>query len=108
MGKQLAEYHLGQVVVSKKGKDAGRAYVIVGFRDSDRLALADAERFNISDPKNKNPKHVQPTAFIIPEVAVWVKERKKLDRGHLLRLLTPWMESACKKSEQRGRVANGK
>ncbi|MDR2523651.1 MAG: KOW domain-containing RNA-binding protein [Synergistaceae bacterium] len=101
MGKMLDEYRVGQVVISKRGKDAGRAYVIVGFLEN-RLALADAVRFNVGRPKCKNPKHVKPMPRVIGEVAAWAKAGRKIDRGELCRLL----ESACG-PERRGGGANG-
>jgi ribosomal protein L14E/L6E/L27E len=109
MGKLLDDYRVGQVVISKRGKDAGRTYVIVSFlgvdgQDENRLALADAERFNVNRPKLKNPKHVKPTSYVVSEVAARVEAGKNIDRGELCRLL----ESVCAQaSERKGRVANG-
>ncbi|MDR2529804.1 MAG: KOW domain-containing RNA-binding protein [Synergistaceae bacterium] len=98
----LDEYRVGQVVISKRGKDAGRAYVIIGFLGR-KLALADALRFNVGRPKYKNPKHVTPTPRVIGEAAAWVEAERKIDRGELCRFL----ESACG-LERRGGGANGK
>ena len=104
MGKPLDECRVGQVVVSRKGKDSGRVYVVVGFLGENRLALADAEKFTAARPKPKNLKHVKPTSRVIPEVALWLEVGKDIDRGELCRLL----ESACEQeSERRGRAANG-
>jgi ribosomal protein L14E/L6E/L27E len=104
MGKLLDEYQVGQVVVSKRGKDAGREYVIVGFLvDEKRLALADAERFNIDRPKPKNPKHVMPTSRVAVEVAAWIGAGKNMNRGELRRFLESARE---RKPEWRGRAAN--
>ena len=61
LGPDPVPCRLGQVVRSTKGKDRGRLYVVVGFLDGNRLALADAERFNVLQPKKKNPRHVQVT-----------------------------------------------
>ena len=85
MGKPLDEYRVGQVVVSKRGKDAGRTYVIVGFLDEKRLALADAEKFNVDRPKLKNPKHVRPTSHVSVNVVACVEAGKNIDRGELCR-----------------------
>lgn len=95
---------MGQVIVSKRGKDAGRTYVIVGFLDGKRLALADAEKFNVDRPKPKNPKHVKPTSRVIAEVTARAEAGKNIDRGELCSFL----EGACKReSERRGRASNG-
>jgi ribosomal protein L14E/L6E/L27E len=88
MGKPLNEYRVGQVVVSKRGKDAGRPYVIVGFLGGDRLALADAGKFNVGCPKSKNPKHVQPTTRVVEEIAALVRAGKKIDHGEFRRFLS--------------------
>jgi hypothetical protein len=88
MGKPLGEYRVGQVVLSKRGKDAGHTYVIVGFLGDDRLALADARKFGADCPKPKNPKHVRPTPHIIEEIAASVRAGKKIDHGEFCRFLS--------------------
>ena len=106
------EYQMGQLVISKRGKDAGHRYVIVGFsgepqkkqekqkkqenrekqkKQEKRLALADAVKFNTDRPKLKNPKHVESTRHVMSEVAVCVEAGKNINRGELCRFL----ESVC-------------
>jgi ribosomal protein L14E/L6E/L27E len=96
------EYRVGQVVVSKRGKDAGQRYVIVGFLGEKRLALADADKFNVDRPKSKNPKHVTPTTHVMKEAAACVQAGKNINRGELCRFLESTGES-----KRRGRAANG-
>ena len=84
---RFGPYRLGQVVLSRRGKDRGSLYVVVGFPEGDRLALADAGKFNVSRPKRKNPKHVQPTSHFVAEVAGWVESGKDIDRGRLIQIL---------------------
>ena len=105
MGKSLDdEYRVGQVVVSKRGKDAGHIYVIVGFLGENRLALADADKFNVTRPKSKNPKHVMPTPRVMSEAIACAEAGKNINRGELCRFLKS--ESATG-SKRRGRAANG-
>ena len=61
--------------------------MVVSFPEGDRLALADAGKFNVSRPKRKNPKHVQPTSRFVAEVAGWVESGKDIDRGRLIQIL---------------------
>ena len=101
MGKSLDdEYRVGQVVVSKRGKDAGHRYVIVGILGEKRLALADALKFNVSKPKSKNPKHITPTTHVINEVAVCVEAGKNINRGQLCRLLDSGWQSGTETERQ--------
>jgi ribosomal protein L14E/L6E/L27E len=103
MGKPLNdEYRVGQVVVSKRGKDAGHRYVIVGFLGEKRLALADAGKFNVDRPKSKNPKHVMPTPHVMKEAAMCAEAGKNINRGELCRFL-----ESSGESKRRGRAANG-
>jgi ribosomal protein L14E/L6E/L27E len=90
MGKLLNAYRVGQIVISKRGKDAGHAYVIVGFLGEGNLALADAKKFNVDRPKPKNSKHVQATSHVVAEVAARVESGKNIDRGELCRFLARW------------------
>jgi hypothetical protein len=107
MDKPLNDkYQVGQLVISKRGKDAGHRYVIVGFlgdKQKKRLALADALKFNADRPRPKNPKHVESTPHVMNEVAVCVGAGKNINRGELCRFL----ESVCMESKRRGRVVNG-
>ena len=92
MGKSLDDgYQMGQLIVSKRGKDAGHRYVIVGFLNENRLALADALKFNVDKPKPKNLKHTALTPHVMNEVAVCVGAGKNINRGELCRFL----ESVC-------------
>ena len=88
MGKFLIECRVGQIVISKRGKDAGHTYVIIGFLSNGRLALADARKFNIGRPKPKNLKHVQPTPYVAEEIAASVQAGKKIDHGEFCRFLS--------------------
>jgi len=107
MGKSLDDgYQMGQLIVSKRGKDAGHRYVIVGFwgvKQKKRLALADAVKFNVDRPRLKNPKHVTPTPHVMNEVAACVEAGKNINRGELCRFL----KSVCMESKRRGRAVNG-
>lgn len=69
---------LGQVVLSKRGRDKGRAFVIVSI-EGEYLFLVDGSMRTLEKPKKKKAKHVQLTN----EVNVEVQE--KLLRGrHLM------------------------
>ena len=88
MDKSVDGYRLGQIVISKRGKDAGRAYVIAGFPGGCRLALIDWKRFTVSRPKFKNPRHVQATLrFIEADMIASIEAGKDVNPGELRRFL---------------------
>ena len=59
------EWKAGQIVQSRKGRDVTRRYVVLGC-DGERLLLANGQKFTLENPKRKNPRHVNPTAAILP------------------------------------------
>jgi len=83
----MADLELGQVVISKQGKDVGRTYVVVGVAEG-RVFLADACKFNVMRPKRKNPKHLQPVRLVIDEIRKKVEEGQNIDHGRFRYLLS--------------------
>lgn len=79
-------YSIGQIVLSKQGKDRGTFYMVVGF-EGNRLALADAKRFNVSRPKKKNAKHVQWTSRRATGLVALIETGKNIDHGHFCQIL---------------------
>lgn len=56
----VVELSIGQVVISRKGKDKGRLYVVTGFSEDGRYAfIAEGLKFTFSFPKRKNRIHLQ-------------------------------------------------
>ena len=51
--------YIGQIVVSKAGRDAGRAFVIVGVADDAHVLIADGQLRGLSRPKKKKINSVQ-------------------------------------------------
>ncbi|HHU61259.1 MAG: KOW domain-containing RNA-binding protein [Bacillota bacterium] len=48
----------GQLVTSRKGRDAGKQYVVIGFYDENHVQVADGYVRKIERPKRKNFKHL--------------------------------------------------
>lgn len=49
---------LGRVVVSRQGRDKGRAMLIVGIVDEEYVLVADGDLRRIERPKKKKRKHL--------------------------------------------------
>jgi len=64
----LNEYKLGGIVISKRGRDKGLPFVIVGM-DGAYLYLADGKLRKLEKPKKKKQMHVQITESISEETA---------------------------------------
>ncbi|MBR1657297.1 MAG: KOW domain-containing protein [Synergistaceae bacterium] len=84
----MAEFEIAQIVISRQGKDAGLEYVVSGFEADGRLRLIRPERFNVSNPKKKNPKHLQKTSRSAEVLAEKIKAGKNIDAGYFHRSVT--------------------
>ena len=51
---------IGQIVYSKRGRDKGNLFIVVGLYDNYCL-IADGGLRKIESPKKKKLKHIQPT-----------------------------------------------
>lgn len=58
---------IGQVVISKSGRDKGNFFVIVDVID-EYVYLVDGDLRRIENPKKKKLKHIQPTNIIINQL----------------------------------------
>ncbi|HEY8497770.1 MAG TPA: KOW domain-containing RNA-binding protein [Limnochordales bacterium] len=65
----------GQLVTSRAGRDAGRAYLVVGVRPDGRVLVADGRYRKVANAKPKNVRHL----WLHDRVAAAVAER--LERG---------------------------
>ena len=81
----MAEYQIAQIVISRQGKDTGLKYVVSGFEADGRIKLIRPDKFNVSKPKKKNPKHLQSTLRRAEELLEFIKAGKDIDAGFFIR-----------------------
>jgi selenophosphate synthetase-related protein len=81
----MAEFEIAQIVISRQGKDSGLKYIVSGIDLDGRVKLIRPERFNVSKPKKKNPRHLQSTLRRAEDLLEKIKAGKDIDRGHFYR-----------------------
>jgi ribosomal protein L14E/L6E/L27E len=54
------EFSVGQVVISKAGRDKGNAFIVYDIK-GEYLFLVDGKGRPLDNPKKKKIKHIQPT-----------------------------------------------
>ncbi|NLM38227.1 MAG: RNA-binding protein [Firmicutes bacterium] len=54
----VTEVRLGQKVISRRGRDAGSTFLIVGLLNEDYVLVADGRKRGMERPKKKNRKHL--------------------------------------------------
>ncbi|MBQ9905123.1 MAG: hypothetical protein IJM47_10115 [Synergistaceae bacterium] len=81
----MAEFTLGQIVISRQGKDTGLEYVVSGFEADGRLKLIRPDKFNVTHPKKKNVRHLQGTSRTAESLTEKIKAGSDIDAGNFHR-----------------------
>lgn len=72
---------IGQIVLSKSGRDSGRPFVIVDIVDSLYVNIADGNLRKIENPKKKKVKHLQPTKLISEIISDMITSNLKVSNA---------------------------
>ena len=68
----------GNLVISKKGRDKGRLFVVLYSLDADYVLICDGDLRKVARPKKKKRLHLMSCALACPElVALYDKGRLK-------------------------------
>lgn len=59
------DFRKGMVVISRAGRDSGKAMAVVDVRDG-YVFVCDGKERRLESPKRKNPKHLAKTDRIVP------------------------------------------
>ena len=81
----------GNVVISKKGRDKGRWFVVLYTLDADFVMLADGDTRKLDHMKKKKRLHLSSTPHFFPEL-VALYEQGRLKDSDLRKALAPLRE----------------
>ncbi len=73
----------GQIVLIKRGRDAGQYAIIIRLVDERFVLLADGDKKKFDRPKKKNIQHLQLLNYISPEVQSSLEETGRVTNGKL-------------------------
>ncbi len=62
------DVQLGQLVISKAGRDKDRFYLVANILDNSFIMVVDGDVKTMKNPKRKNIKHVQPTNHVVDQI----------------------------------------
>lgn len=87
------DVQLGQLALSKAGRDKGKGYIIVKILDDTFVSLVDGNLRKIASPKRKNIKHLQVTAKVATEVKEKLLTGAKLEDEQVKQAISELMNS---------------
>ncbi|WP_026583681.1 KOW domain-containing RNA-binding protein [Bacillus sp. J33] len=73
----------GQIVLIKRGRDAGQYAIIIRLVDERFVLLADGDKKKFDRPKKKNIQHLQLLNYISSEVQSSLEETGRVTNGKL-------------------------
>ena len=83
----------GNLVISKKGRDKGRLFVVLYTLDAEYVLLCDGSLRKVSHPKKKKRMHLAPTAYACPELPELYEQGRLLD-SDVRTALAPYQTAA--------------
>ncbi len=94
-----SDIELGSVVVSKKGRDGGLCFAVVGFDEDGTVFVADGYRHKLNKPKRKNPKHLKSLDAVLFVIAQKIAAGKKVFDSELRSALKVYQQTSVKAEE---------
>lgn len=101
---QRERFCTGDVVIVRRGKYAGKAFIVTG-RSDDRILIANGAEYKAARPKRKNVIHLQQTHYNLEDVAGRVADGKTLDNGWLVQKISTVLETGCTSCKQEDEAA---
>jgi len=78
---------LGQIVYSKAGRDAGRAFVVIRIEDAGYVLIADGDLRKVEKPKKKKIRHVEVTGTIIDSLNEKLRTKQRITNAEIRNIL---------------------
>ena len=89
---QNTSFNLGQIVLSKQGRDKGQCYVVVGFSNG-KVLVADGKYKLLEKPKSKNALHLKCENFVDDEISTKLQQNKKINNQMIYHTLYEYQKS---------------
>ncbi len=85
------ELQIGQIVISKSGRDKHKPFIVVEKLDGEYVNLVDGRLRRVSKPKRKKVKHINATKNVSEEVRGKIKSGKKLLDEEIRKILERYL-----------------
>ena len=78
---------LGQVVVSRAGRDIGRRFVVTKVIDDNYVHICDGDLRRVEKPKKKKIKHLEPTGDKLEALEEKLKSNARISNADIRKAL---------------------
>lgn len=78
---------LGQVVLSRAGRDKGKKFVVIKDLDLNYVMISDGDLRKIENPKKKKIKHLELTDIVLEGIGEKLKNSLKITNAEIRKAL---------------------
>ena len=78
---------IGEVVISKSGRDCGKMFIVIKIIDEQYVMLCDGKLRKIERPKKKKMKHINTTGVVADTLAEKIANQTKIYNAEIQRVL---------------------
>ena len=89
-------YRVGDLVISKSGRDRGRNFMVVELIDENYVSISDGSLRKLEKPKKKKIKHLEYLGKADERILSKLEENKKITNSDLRKMLKSDSESIKK------------
>lgn len=79
--------HVGRLVYSKAGRDAGKLFIIVGMLDENYVFTSDGSLRTVDKPKKKKIKHLTFTNIVAEDIKSMILSGDKVENVQIKKFL---------------------
>ena len=97
----MLDFHIGQIVFSKMGRDKGLALIIMAL-EGDFAYLVDGKTRPLEKPKKKKLKHLQPTKYINHNLADIFVNNKYIKNSDIKEVIRAYLSPTVKGEDSNG------
>ena len=87
------EMAVGQVVMSRAGRDKGRIFLVHNIIDDEYVSIIDGDLRKLDNPKKKKIKHLIVYNTILSELKDKIENNIKINDAYIRKLLEPYNKS---------------
>lgn len=78
---------IGQVVISKRGRDSSRKFVVLEKLDEQYVLICDGDLRKLDKPKKKKIKHVNVTNTVLQELKNKIVKKERINNSYIRKQL---------------------
>lgn len=87
---RFLDVKLGQIVVSRAGRDKGKFFIVAGIENELYLYISDGSLRKVEKPKKKKVKHLKLTDEVVSPISEKLEKKLKVNNSEIRKSLAEY------------------